>query len=149
MVVSRIRTLKAIVTERSLIRRLITKVLGLFSLSALLLSVLGIYGVIAYSVSKRTNEIGIRMAIGACVLDILRLVLTHGGKLILIGTGIGLVGAFAVTRLMSSFLFEVTATDPVTFLLVTAVLVSATFLACYIPARRATKINPMEALRYE
>jgi putative ABC transport system permease protein len=147
--VSDIRTLKAIVAERSLIRRLTTKVLGLFALSALLLSVLGIYGVIAYSVSKRTNEIGIRMAMGACVVDILRLVLTHGGKLILIGTSIGLVGAFVVTRLMSSFLFEVTATDPVTFLLVTAVLACATFLACYIPARRATRINPMEALRYE
>jgi putative ABC transport system permease protein len=147
--VSRIRTLQAIVTERSLIRRLTTKVLGLFALSALLLSVLGIYGVIAYSVSKRTNEIGIRMAIGACVLDILRLVMTHGGKLVLIGTGIGLIGAFAVTRLMSSFLFEVTATDPVTFLLVTAVLAGATFLACYIPARKATRINPMDALRYE
>jgi putative ABC transport system permease protein len=147
--VSSIRTLQAIVSERSLIRRLTTKVLGLFALSALLLSVLGIYGVIAYSVSKRTNEIGIRMAIGACVFDIMRLVLTHGGKLILIGIGIGLIGAIAVTRLMRSFLFEVTATDPVTFLLVTAVLAGATFLACYIPARRATRISPMEALRYE
>jgi putative ABC transport system permease protein len=147
--VSNIQTLKAIVAEQSLIRRLTTQVLGLFALSALLLSVLGIYGVIAYSVSKRTNEIGIRMAMGASVVNILRMVLTHGGKLILIGTGIGLVGAFAVTRLMSSFLFEVTARDPITFLLVTAVLTCATLLACYVPARRATRIDPMEALRYE
>ncbi len=147
--VSDIQTLKAIVAEQSVIRRLTTKVMGLFSITALLLSVLGIYGVIAYSVSRRTNEIGIRMAMGACVGDILRLVLSHGGKLILIGTGIGLVGSFAVTRLMSSFLFEVTARDPITFLSVTLVLAIATLLACYIPARRATRINPMDALRYE
>jgi putative ABC transport system permease protein len=136
--ISDIQTLQAIVAEQSLIRRLTTKVLGLFALSALLLSVLGIYGVIAYSVSKRTNEIGIRMAMGACVSDILRLVLTHGGKLILIGTGMGLIGAFAITRLMNSFLFEVTAKDPITFSLVTVILASATLLACYIPARRVT-----------
>jgi putative ABC transport system permease protein len=147
--VSGIQTLKAIVAERSLIRRLTTKVLVLFALTALLLSILGIYGVIAYSVSRRINEIGIRIAMGARIGDILRLVLTHGGKLILIGIGVGLVGAFAVTRFISSFLFEVTARDPFTFLLVTVVLTSTTFLACYIPARRATRINPMVALRYE
>jgi ABC-type antimicrobial peptide transport system permease subunit len=89
------------------------------------------------------------MAMGACIVDILRLVLAHGGKLILIGIGIGLVGAFAVTRLMGSFLFGVTARDPITFLSVTFVLAAATFSACYVPARRATKIDPMEALRYE
>jgi putative ABC transport system permease protein len=147
--VSSIQTLQAIVAERSLIRCLTTKVLGLFALTALLLSVLGIYGVIAYSVSKRTNEIGIRMAMGAGVGDILRLVVRHGGKLVLIGTGIGLAGTFAVTRLMSSFLFEVTARDPITFLLVIIMLGGASLLACYIPARRAAKIHPMEALRYE
>jgi predicted permease len=147
--ISDIQTLQAIVTDFALIRRLTTNILGLFAVTALLLSVLGIYGVIAYSVSQRTNEIGIRMAMGACVGDILRLILTHGGKLVLIGTVIGLMGAFVVTRLMNSILYEVTVKDPITFSLVTVILASATLLACYIPARRATRINPMEALRYE
>jgi putative ABC transport system permease protein len=147
--ISGVQTLQAIRDQQSFMRRLMTTIMGLFALAALLLSVLGLYGVIAYSVSRRTNEIGIRMAMGACVSDILRLVLTHGGKLILIGTGMGLIGAFAITRLMNSILFEVTAKDPITFSLVTIILASATLLACYIPARRATRINPMEALRYE
>ncbi len=144
-----VQTLQAISTERSFMRRLTTSVLGVFALTALLLAALGIYGVMAYSVSRRINEIGIRIALGACVTDIVRMVLHQGAKLALIGIGIGLAGSLALSRLISSFLFGVTTYDPITFFLVITVLTLAALVACYIPARRATKIDPMKALRYE
>jgi predicted permease len=144
-----IQTLQAISTDRSFIRRLTTTVLGVFALTALLLAALGIYGVMAYSVSRRTHEIGIRIALGACMADIVRMVLHQGARLALIGIGIGLAGSLALGQLISSFLFGVTAYDPITFILVVAVLASAALLACYLPARRAATIDPMEALRYE
>jgi putative ABC transport system permease protein len=144
-----VQTLQAISEERSFMRRLTTSVLGIFALTALLLAALGIYGVMAYSVSRRTNEIGVRIALGACMADIERMVLHHGAKLALIGIGIGLAGSLVLGRLISSFLFGVTTYDPITFILVVVVLTLATLLACLIPARRAGKIDPKEALRYE
>jgi putative ABC transport system permease protein len=146
---SDIRTLQAIVDEQSFIRRFVTTVLGIFAGTALLLSALGIYGVTAYAVSQRTQEFGIRMALGACWTDILSLVLDRGGKLTLTGIAIGVVASLSLSWLIRGLLFGVTAWDPLTFVAVTFALALVVLLACLIPARRAAKVDPMEALRYE
>jgi ABC-type antimicrobial peptide transport system permease subunit len=130
-------------------RRFIMLLLGSLAAIALTLAMIGVYGVISFSVSERTQEIGIRMALGARTLDVLRLVLGQGMGVTLIGMVIGLGAAFGLTRLLASLLFEVSPTDVRTFAIVALMLGAVAFLACYIPARRATKVDPLEALRYE
>jgi len=124
-------------------------IFGVFGTTALLLAAMGIYGVTTYAVAQRTQEIGIRMALGARMSDVLKLVLKNGMSLALIGAAVGVAGAFATTRVMSSLLFGVAPTDLATFTSVVVVLVVVAFVACYIPARRATKVDPLVALRYE
>jgi ABC-type antimicrobial peptide transport system permease subunit len=123
--------------------------LGSFSFVALILAALGIYGVMANAVSQRTNEIGIRMALGARVGDVLRLVLARGLVLTGLGLSLGLAGSLAVTRLLRSFLQDISPTDPCTFAVLPCVLGALSLLACYLPARRAARVDPMVALRYE
>jgi len=122
---------------------------GIFSGIALVLATAGIYGVMAYFVTQRTREIGVRIALGAQWRDVLKLVLRSGMMLVAIGLAIGLAGAFALTRLMTTLLYEVSPADPFTFVAVALSIIVATLLACYIPARRATRVDPLVALRYE
>ena len=130
-------------------RRFTLMLMVLFGVIALVLSAIGIYGVMAFAVTQRTQEIGIRMALGASALDVLKMVVGSGMFLAAIGVAVGLIGAFALTRLMASLLFGVSPTDLVTFGFVTGGLLMVALLACYIPARRATKVDPLVALRYE
>jgi putative ABC transport system permease protein len=123
--------------------------IGFFGVTALLLATAGVFGVVAYSVSRRTREIGVRIALGAASGDVLGMILGQGLRTILVGVAIGIAGSLALTRAVESLLFGVTATDPLTFGGVTLLLIAAALLACYIPARRATKVDPMVALRYE
>jgi ABC-type antimicrobial peptide transport system permease subunit len=129
--------------------RFLSLLLGAFSVISLAMAAVGIYGVMSYSVSRRTQEIGVRVALGARSSDVLMMVLGQGAKLAAVGVGIGLAGAFALTRVMSTLLFDVSVTDPATFAAVVALITVIALLACYIPARRATKVDPMIALRYE
>jgi putative ABC transport system permease protein len=146
---AKIRTLDEVVSAAQSRPRFLALLLTLFSGVALALAAIGIYGVISYSVAQRTKEFGVRMALGAQRNDVLGIVLGRGMLLALIGVVIGLSGAFGLTRFLSKLLFGVTPTDPATFGVVSLVLVVVAFLASYIPARRATKVDPMVALRYE
>ena len=148
-VVSNIQTLNQVVADSLGERRFSMIVLGTFAAAALLLASLGIYGVISYLVGQRTHELGIRLALGAARSNILRLVLWHGLKMALAGVGVGLIAAFGLTRLMSSMLFGVGPTDPLTFVMIAVILIVVALLACYLPARRATKVDPLTALRSE
>jgi putative ABC transport system permease protein len=147
--VSNVATMAEVLGTEAAQRRMGMIMLVGFALLALLLASLGIYGVLAYFVTQHTNEIGVRQALGATPRDILFLVLKKGMGLTLIGVAIGLASAFALTRLMSSLLFGVKASDPLTFVAVPLLLAFVALLACYIPARRATKVDPLVALRYE
>ncbi len=144
-----IQTMDRVIEQSIAARRFSMQLLIIFAVVALVLAAVGIYGVMSYSVTQRTHEIGIRMALGAERRDIIRLVVGQGLILTLAGVGIGVIAAFALTRVMSSLLFGVSVTDPVTFAALSAVITIVAIAACYIPARRATKVDPMIALRYE
>ena len=144
-----VKTMEEVVAASSGTRRVSMVLFGVFAGAALLLAAVGIYGVMAYSVTQRRQEIGIRMALGAQTGDVLRMVLRQGMLLALIGVGSGLLGAFGLTRVISSLLFGVSATDPVMFAAVSLLLAFVALLACYLPARRATLVDPIKALRTE
>jgi putative ABC transport system permease protein len=147
--IANIRSMDQIMSSMSGDARFRTLLLGVFAAVALLLAAIGIYGVISYSVAQRAREIGIRIAIGAQNRDVLRLVVGQGMKLALIGVGVGIAGALAFTRVLSGLLFNVSATDPLTFVGVSTLLALVALLACYVPARRAMNVDPMVALRCE
>ena len=144
-----IRSMDQVLSRSLALRSFMMMLLSLFAGLALVLSSVGIYGVISYAVSQRTREIGVRMAIGASRLDVLRLVLAEGLNLVLIGAALGIAGALALTRLLSSMLYGVSVTDPLIFVSVTVLLAAVSLAACYVPARRAMRVDPIIALRYE
>jgi putative ABC transport system permease protein len=143
------RTMDTVISDSMQNLGVQTFLLGVFAVLAVLLATVGLYSVMAYLVTQRTHEIGVRMALGAQQSDVLQLILGQGLKLILIGAGTGIVAALALSRLMSSLFFGVTSTDPVTFASVAILLAAVALTACYIPARRASRVNPIVALRYE
>jgi predicted permease len=147
--IAQVQTLDDKLSESIAPQRFTLFLLLIFALIALSLASAGIYGVMSYAVTERTHEIGVRMALGAQRVDVLKLMVRQGMSVVLIGVGLGLAGAFATTRLMTALLFDVTAKDPLTFAAVTAVLTLVALAACFIPARRATKVDPLVALRYE
>jgi putative ABC transport system permease protein len=144
-----VRTLDEYLSASVAQPRFNTLLLGIFAAVALILTSVGLYGVMSYTVTQRTHELGIRMALGAKPADVLKLILRQGMGLTFLGIVFGLAGAFALTRVAESLLFGVSATDPLTFLMVSAFLLGVAMVACLVPARRATRVDPMVALRYE
>jgi putative ABC transport system permease protein len=149
VLLSQIRTIDSYISATLAEPRFNSLLLGVFAGVALLLTAIGLYGVVAYSVSQRTQEIGVRMALGARGGDVFRLVVGQGVKLALLGVGLGLGAALALARLVEKLLYGVSATDPLTFAGVALLLMGVASLACWIPARRATKVDPLIALKYE
>ncbi|HWN11668.1 MAG TPA: ABC transporter permease [Pyrinomonadaceae bacterium] len=145
----KIRTVDFLVNRSTADRKFLVALMGIFATLALVLTIIGLYGVISYLVNQRTQEIGIRMALGAQMRDIMRMVLKHGMLLVITGVVLGLAASWMLTRLMSRLLYQVSATDPLTFAGIALLLITVALLACYIPARRATKVDPLVALRYE
>jgi putative ABC transport system permease protein len=146
---SEIKTMEQVVYERRSPKEVMMWGMGAFAVMALLMAAVGTYAVMAYAVAQRTHEIGVRMALGALPADILKLVMRRGLSLVLLGVGLGLAGAYAMTRALEGLLYKVTATDPLAFISVSLLLASVALLACYVPARRAMKVDPMVALRVE
>jgi putative ABC transport system permease protein len=147
--ISNIGSMEEVMSSARSRPRFLTLLLTMFSSLSLVLAALGIYGVISYAVAQRTNEIGIRMALGAGGGDVIKLIGASGVRLALAGTALGAAGAFALTRFLSGLLYGVSSLDPVTFLAMAGMLIAVTLLACYVPARRASKVDPLIALRYE
>ena len=147
--VTNVMTMDEVISRSVWLQRFYTILFGVFAGLALVLATVGIYGVMSYAVAQRTQEIGIRMALGAGALDVLKLIIQKGMTLITVGVVIGLIGAVALTRLLTTLLFGVTPTDTATFVVVAAGLIVVALVACYLPARRATKVDPLVALRYE
>jgi putative ABC transport system permease protein len=144
-----VRTMNQVIAESVAQRRFTMELLAIFAAAALGLAALGLYGVLSYAVTQRTREIGIRMALGGRRQDALRLVVGQGMKMAMIGALAGLIASLGLTRLMKGLLFGVSASDPLTFIAVTLLLTLVAFVACWIPAKRATKVDPMVALRCE
>ncbi len=144
-----VKSMEEMVADSGSLRRFDMWLIGTFATLALTLAAVGIYGVMAYSVSQRTREIGIRIALGAQRSNVLRLIMGQGAKLAVAGVVVGVVGAFGLTRLMASLLFGVSARDLGTFSLVPVIVLALILVGCYIPAYRATKLDPLEALREE
>lgn len=147
--VSSILTMEQVVANTLWQQRFNLQLIGLFAGLALVLAAIGLYGVMAYSVAQRTHEVGLRMALGAQRSDVMKLIVGQGMKLALLGVVLGVIASFGLTRLMSRLLFDVNATDPVTFAVIAVVMLLTALLACWLPARRATKVDPLVALRYE
>ena len=144
-----IQTMDEIVAKSMAARRFALEILGIFAIVAFLLVCVGIYGVMAYAISQRTGEIGLRMALGARRSDILRIVLSEAGLIVVAGVGAGLMGSLVLTRFLQTLLFDIKPTDPLTFGTLTILLAGVALLASFIPARKASRIDPLVALRHE
>ena len=146
---SKVSTIQQAIDRSLVTTRLTNSLLAGFAATALLLALTGIYGVMSLNVAIRRNEFGIRLALGAQTANVLRMILGQGLRLAIAGVVVGLLGAFALTRLLKGLLFGISASDPLTFAVIALVLIGVALLACWIPARRATKVDPLEALRSE